>query len=714
MFAISNTSLKGLLIGGFLICAVLTGLSGGVGIYSLSQINTTMSRSTDSVISNVGKQNVRIEHLILVREKITDISDSKNLEDLQHVLETLQELVKNLPPTTQEIKAIYQSTNELAEVKRNQLSALNDLNQFKQENIATLETITGLTINSVNTSINDSIKGIEKEVQTIKNSFGEVLQGHKLLAAYDGDLEKVLSKAGIGDMIDELMMVSEMSISAVRAAMSVQSRANRQLVAVNDIVNATDLVSLEQASKEINRLKGEINSELVELPEDRTTEDIVAHLITFSDSLTKMINAKNVEIDAATKLFKKSMEIRLLIDKVENNVLSDGNNLTDNITAEMDSCGNSVTRWQYTQIILVAAALGLALFIGFTVVGVIINPINRTIAALQDIAQGNRDLTVRLDDSANNEIGRMGHWFNVFIQKLQGIIKDVADGVQTISSSSTELSAISEQMAQGIQTVSDKSNTVSASAEEMSANMNGVATAMEQAASNTNMVASLSEEMSTTIDEIARDAEKAKGISNDAANKASHTSENMDQLGVAARSIGNVVETITEISEQVNLLALNATIEAARAGEAGKGFAVVANEIKELAKQTADATLDIKNQINEVQATTAVTVADIDKISSIIDTINEIVGTIATAVEEQSAATKEIANNIAQASQGLQEVNGNVNQSTSVAGDITQDITQVNAEAGEISNASGQVTGSAEQLKHMAAQLKEIVGQFKV
>jgi methyl-accepting chemotaxis protein len=344
----------------------------------------------------------------------------------------------------------------------------------------------------------------------------------------------------------------------------------------------------------------------------------------------------------------------------------------------------------------------------------IVRPINAAVAGLKDIAQGEGDLTMRLEASSRDEVGELAKWFNVFIEKLQGIIRDIAGGVDTLSSSSTELSAISEQMTQGIQTVSDKSNTVSAAAEEMSANMNNVAAAMEQSATNTNMVATASEEMSSTIDEIAKNAEKARGISDEAAHKASSASTNMDQLGEAANSIGKVIETITDISEQVNLLALNATIEAARAGEAGKGFAVVANEIKELAKQTAAATQDIKDKIGAIQGTTSMTVGQISEITQVITEVNDVVSNIATAVEQQSAATKEIATNVAQASQGIQEVNENVNQSSSVSGEISEDIAGVSVSMNEMSTSSSQVNLSAQELSKLSENLKSLVDQFKI
>ncbi|MGD9367009.1 MAG: methyl-accepting chemotaxis protein, partial [Desulfobacteraceae bacterium] len=340
--------------------------------------------------------------------------------------------------------------------------------------------------------------------------------------------------------------------------------------------------------------------------------------------------------------------------------------------------------------------------IGALTLLIIIRPVNAAVAGLKDIAQGEGDLTMRLSISSKDEVGELAKWFNVFIEKLQGLIKDISGGVETLSSSSTELSAISGQMSQGIQNVSDKSNTVSTAAEEMSGNMNTVSAAMEQSATNANMVASAAEEMSSTIGEIAQNAEKARIISDEANNKVNNASTNMDQLGRAADSIGKVVETITDISEQVNLLALNATIEAARAGEAGKGFAVVANEIKELAKQTAEATQDIKEKIEGIQGTTSTTVGQITEINQVIANVSSVVANIATAVEQQSAATKEIAGNVAQASQGIQEVNENVNQSSSVSSEISSEIAGVNVSMNEMATSSNQVNISAQELSQLS------------
>ena len=363
--------------------------------------------------------------------------------------------------------------------------------------------------------------------------------------------------------------------------------------------------------------------------------------------------------------------------------------------------------------IIIAAQIIVGLLIYFASKS-ITNPINQAVEGLKDIAEGEGDLTMRLDVSSKDEVGEMAKWFNTFIEKLQNIIIKIADNASSIDVSSNRLSDVSSELLEKSDDTSQRATNVAAASEEMTANLNNVAAAMEQSATNTNMVAAASEEMTATITEIAENAEKARAISSEAVGQAQNASGKMTELGGAADKIGKVTETITEISEQTNLLALNATIEAARAGEAGKGFAVVANEIKELAKQTAEATLDIKTLIDDVQRTTKSAGGEINQISSVIGGVNEIVSTIATAVEEQTATTQEIANNIAQASQGIQEVNENVNQSSTVSADITKDITEVSSAAQSISDNSNEVKHSATDLQTRSKELNSIVGSFKV
>ena len=360
-------------------------------------------------------------------------------------------------------------------------------------------------------------------------------------------------------------------------------------------------------------------------------------------------------------------------------------------------------------------------FISILVVVVIIffmskaitGPVNNAVEGLKDIAEGEGDLTLRLDVRTKDEIGQLAQWFNLFLSKLQDMVAQIGINSNEVGNSSVELSQIASEMSSSAEKASEKTNSVADASGTMSKGMNAVAAAMEQSSSNTAMVASGAEEMNATISEISQSTEKAKLISSNAVEKSGIAAGKMEDLRKAAQSIGEVTETIRDISEQTNLLSLNATIESARAGEAGKGFAVVANEIKELSVQTAAATLDIKRKIEDVQTSINFSMGEIEGVSKVIEEVNDIVSSIAAAIEEQSSATREISINITQVSQGIEDVNKNLTENASVSLEIADEISLVSKENSDISSGISQIKKSSEDLSKMTDQLNLIVGRFK-
>ncbi|WP_269747049.1 methyl-accepting chemotaxis protein [Elstera litoralis] len=272
--------------------------------------------------------------------------------------------------------------------------------------------------------------------------------------------------------------------------------------------------------------------------------------------------------------------------------------------------------------------------------------------------------------------------------KLEGLTRNFLSNIDTI--------------VQGLGTASSQVRTnaesLAGTAQQTTAQATAVASATDQAASNVQTVASAAEELSASIVEVARRTENAATVVRKAVDEAEQTNSVIKGLAASADKIGEIVSLIQNIAGQTNLLALNATIEAARAGEAGKGFAVVASEVKSLANQTAKATDDIQTQISTVQDETRRAVEAINSIGGTIRTIDDITAAVAAAVEQQGAATREIARNVTQAASGTEQVNRN--------------IVGVSQAASETGQAAHEMLSASSTLAHQAQTLKVHVDRY--
>jgi methyl-accepting chemotaxis protein len=307
--------------------------------------------------------------------------------------------------------------------------------------------------------------------------------------------------------------------------------------------------------------------------------------------------------------------------------------------------------------------------------------------------------TLTLSDERMDALRKVGALVSAAIERLEHVRREkelaaklkvafqtVAQQAQTLAGASEELTSVSQQMGQSAGETSSQAAVVSAASEQVSKSVGSVATSAE--------------EMNASIKEIARNATEAARIASGAVKVAKETTETVNKLGDSSIEIGKVIKVITSIAQQTNLLALNATIEAARAGEAGKGFAVVANEVKELAKQTASATEDISQKIEAIQADTRGVVQAITEIGQIIQQINDYQNTTASAVEEQTATTNEIARSAAEAATGGNE--------------IARNITSVSQAAKQTAQGASDALESSKELARLASELNRVVEQFQM
>jgi len=417
-------------------------------------------------------------------------------------------------------------------------------------------------------------------------------------------------------------------------------------------------------------------------------------------------------VDPKAQEMFESQGIKYMEDKIDP-LMASYDTYSDKAVQKIDEgaeAGYLSARWQLVIGTLVAQVLSMIL--STTIARSIVGPIQTCVAAMKKVAVG--DLTARAELDQTDELGILAAAINDSITSLRGTVTTITTTSAKLQKSAAFLTEVAHSQAAGADETNAQASTVASAGEQLATNAKLMAGSAEEINRSATTVAAAVEEMSASIQEVARNCTKESQIAQQAEGQARGTRDLMAKLDTSASEIGKVVELINRIAEQTNLLALNATIEAASAGDAGRGFAVVASEVKELARQSATATEDIRSQVSLIQQNAGNSTRAIDQVVTVIQEVSNIAASIAAAVEEQSATTSEIVRSLHTVTSATTTLSDNVRQTADGSTEVSRNIHGVSDVATEAAKGAAQISASTQELNSLAADLAKVAAQFKV
>jgi len=358
-------------------------------------------------------------------------------------------------------------------------------------------------------------------------------------------------------------------------------------------------------------------------------------------------------------------------------------------------------------------AMIIILVLWFSMWSMVEKSIDKTTASLENIAAGEGDLTQRLSIERQDQIGRLAHWFNAFVERLQTQIRSIAENTQKLFTSSATLQNSARQIGERSRKMRDNLARVSVATSHSSKEISSISTSVKEMSGALKQVSTSVEQMKNAIQVVTQSTREDAKLADQANLLAESAKVVLDRLGHSATEIGKMVDVIQDIADQTNLLALNATIEASSAGEAGKGFAVVANEVKELARQTSKATEEVSSQVRSIQESSEQSATVLNEIAQSIFHIHEGTNRIVVSLENQHGNIVDVNKNLNIISTSAQGIVGNVSSSSSQLESVANNVQTVNQMANELFEKVEFIQSESSSIAGLSNSLQAIIKQFR-
>jgi methyl-accepting chemotaxis protein len=438
-------------------------------------------------------------------------------------------------------------------------------------------------------------------------------------------------------------------------------------------------------------------------------DTLEAHIANYKKWIEQVIDLSEVDLTtASTALIPCEKELKFIQELLDRKVAT-GTNLSQSLEEKSSA---QFIRNKYIIISMIVAAVILVLMVNRKISGNMIALMNRTTRAALQMAD--KDLTNKINTKETDELGQIANAVDKTTENLSGVVAEIQMSAKTLSSHSHSLNNAAIEMMASVNSMKEKTSIVTGITNRNSERVVAVSKSSGEVSVSVANVAAAIEEMNSSLNEVAQHCQKEYEIASRANVSTQSAREVMNKLTNTAKEIGKVVEVINDIADQTNLLALNATIEAASAGEAGRGFAVVANEVKELARQTAKATLEIENQIKSMRANTREAIKAMEDVGNNIEDVNRTSQSIVAAVEEQSATIKEVSGNISGASEAATAISDSLAETVNELQRASVHVIEVLKASEDAAQSVKIVEESVLELVSLSDGLDNMVGKFKI